>query len=180
MVIVNPTAPVGDHDFKPTPTGKIVVDFVRGAMPAFLDTGLNVVDVRDVADGHLLACERGRVGRAIYFGGGESDAPADFRRCWRRLTGRPAPKMRIPYAVAYAAGVASTAWAALTGKEPRAPLDGVRMARKKMWVRHDKAARELGYSPGPAAGALRARGGVVSGEWVLLSGTWLLVAAEAA
>ncbi len=76
--------------------------------------------------------------------------------------------MRIPYAVAYAAGVVSTAWAGVTGHEPRAPLDGVRMARKKMWVRHDKAARELGYSPGPARAALDARRGVVRGEWVFL------------
>ena len=73
---------------------------------------------------------------------------------WRNAIGKPAPKIRIPYAVAYAAGVVSTAWAGVTGKEPLAPLDGVRMARKKMWVRHDKAARELGYAPGPAAGAL--------------------------
>jgi len=154
VVIVNPTAPVGDHDFKPTPTGKIVVDFVRGAIPAYVDTGLNVVDVRDVACGHLAACERGVPGER-YILGSEN---LTLQRILATLAGileRKAPRVEIPYALAYAAGVASTAWAEVTGKEPRAPLDAVRMARKKMWVRHDKAARELGYSPGPAADALR-------------------------
>jgi dihydroflavonol-4-reductase len=153
VVIVNPTAPVGDHDFKPTPTGKIVVDFLRGAIPAFLDTGLNVVDVRDVAAGHLAACERGRAGER-YILGSENLTLERILGTLAKAVGKPAPSLRVPYAVAYAAGAVSTAWANLTGKEPVAPLDGVRMARKKMWVRHDKAARELGYSPGPAALAL--------------------------
>jgi dihydroflavonol-4-reductase len=153
VVIVNPTAPVGDHDFKPTPTGKMLVDFVRGAMPAFLDTGLNVVDVRDVAEGHLAACDRGKVGER-YILGAENLTLEKIFGLLAKAIGKPAPKIRIPYAVAYAAGVVSTAWAGVTGKEPLAPLDGVKMARKKMWVRHDKAARELGYAPGPAAGAL--------------------------
>ncbi len=154
VVIVNPTAPVGDHDFKPTPTGKIVVDFVRGAMPAFLDTGLNVVDVLDVAAGHLAACDRGRVGER-YILGAENMTLQGIFGILARAVGRPAPKIRIPYAVAYAAGVVSTAWAGVTGKEPRAPLDGVKMARKTMWVRQDKAVRELGYAPGSAEGALK-------------------------
>lgn len=153
VVIVNPTAPVGDHDFKPTPTGKIVVDFVRGAMPAFLDTGLNIVDVCDVANGHLAACERGRVGERYILGAENLTLEQIFLRL-SEITGRPAPKLQIPYAAAFAAGLVSTAWAEITGKEPRAPLDGVRMARKKMWVSHAKAAQELGYSPGPAVDAL--------------------------
>jgi dihydroflavonol-4-reductase len=153
VVIVNPTAPVGDHDFKPTPTGRIVLDFMRGAMPAFLDTGLNVVDVRDVAEGHLAACERGRRGER-YILGAENLTLQEIFLALAGIAGRQAPKLRIPYAAAYAAGVVSTAWAGVTGREPRAPLDGVRMARKKMWVKHDKAARELGYRPNPAAGAL--------------------------
>jgi len=153
VVIVNPTAPVGDHDFKPTPTGKTVVDFVRGKMPAFLDTGLNVVDVRDVAAGHLAACERGRVGER-YILGAENLTLEGIFGVLAKAVGRPAPRIRIPYPVAYAAGVVSTAWANVTGKEPLAPLDGVKMARKKMWVRQDKAVRELGYAPGPAAAAL--------------------------
>jgi dihydroflavonol-4-reductase len=154
VVIVNPTAPVGDHDFKPTPTGKIVVDFLRGAMPAYLDTGLNLVDVQDVAEGHLLACERGKQGERYILGAENMTLQQIFQNL-AALTGRKAPGVRIPYAVAYAAGVASTAWARVAGGEPRAPLDGVKMARKKMWVKHDKAVRELGYRPGPAAGALQ-------------------------
>jgi dihydroflavonol-4-reductase len=153
VVIVNPTAPVGDHDFKPTPTGKMLVDFVRGAMPAFLDTGLNIVDVRDVAAGHIVACDRGRAGER-YILGAENLTLEKIFGMLAKAVGRPAPKMRIPYAVAYAAGVVSTAWAGVTGKEPLAPLDGVKMARKKMWVRQNKAERELGYSPGSAEGAL--------------------------
>ena len=153
VVIVNPTAPVGDHDFKPTPTGKIIVDFVRGAMPAYLDTGLNVVDVRDVAQAHLAACERGRVGER-YILGAENMTLRQIFEALSPVAGRKPPAVQIPYAVAYAAGVVSTAWANLTGKEPRARLDGVKMARKKMSVRHDKAVRELGYSPAPAAAAL--------------------------
>lgn len=164
VVIVNPTAPVGDHDFRPTPTGKIVVDFLRGAMPAYLDTGLNVVYVGDVAAGHLLACERGRVGERYILGGENLTLQQIFGKL-EEVTGLRAPTMRIPYAVAYAAGVASTGWAAVTGKEPRAPLDGVRMARKKMWVRHDKAARELGYSARPAVEALRR-----AAEWFRANG----------
>jgi dihydroflavonol-4-reductase len=153
VVIMNPTAPVGDHDFKPTPTGKIVVDFMRGAMPAYLDTGLNVVDVRDVAQAHLAAAERGRTGER-YILGSENMTLRQIFEALGPACGKKPPRIRIPYAVAYAAGVASTGWANVTGQEPRAPLDGVRMARKKMWVRHDKAARELGYVPGPASGAL--------------------------
>ena len=153
VVIVNPTAPIGDHDFKPTPTGKIVVDFVTGRIPAFVDTGLNVVNVRDVAQGHLEACRRGRVGER-YILGAENLTLEQIFGTLAGIAGRPAPKQRIPYGVAYAAGVVSTAWANLTGREPLAPLDGVRMAKKKMWVSHEKAALELGYAPGPARGAL--------------------------
>jgi dihydroflavonol-4-reductase len=123
-------------------------------MPAYLDTGLNVAYVGDVAAGHLLACERGRVGERYILGGENLTLQQIFGKL-EEVTGKPAPKLQIPYAVAYAAGVVSTGLAAVTGKEPRAPLDGVRMARKKMWVRHDKAARELGYSARPSVEALR-------------------------
>jgi dihydroflavonol-4-reductase len=164
VVIVNPTAPVGDHDFKPTPTGKIVVDFLQGKMPAYVDTGLNVVDVRDVAWGHLAACERGRVGER-YILGAENMTLRQIFEALAPAAGRNPPAVRIPYAVALAAGAAATAWASVTGREPRAPLDGVRMARKKMWVTHEKAARELGYAPGPAAAALRR-----AAEWFKANG----------
>jgi len=154
VVIVNPTAPIGDHDVKPTPTGRIVLDFLKGDMPAYIDTGLNVVDARDVALGHLQACERGRDGER-YILGSENLTLAEIFGKLAAITGRPAPTMRLPYAVAYAAGVASTGWAMVSGKPPRAPLDAVRMARKKMFVSHAKATRELGFVPGPAEGALR-------------------------
>ena len=154
VVIVNPTAPVGDHDVKPTPTGKIVLDFLKGDMPAFIDTGLNVVDVRDVADGHLLACERGRDGER-YILGSENLTLARILQKLAAITGRKAPTVRLPYLVAYCAGACSTAWAEVTGTPPRVPLDAVRMASKKMWVTHEKARRELGFNPGPAEAALR-------------------------
>jgi len=153
VVIVNPTAPVGDHDSKPTPTGKIVLDFLKGEMPAFIDTGLNIVDARDVAIGHLLACERGRVGER-YILGSENLTLEQILGKLADISGRPAPTVKLPYAAAYAAGVVTTAWATVTGKPPRAPLDAVRMARKKMFVSHAKAARELGFEPGPAGDAL--------------------------
>ncbi len=120
VVIVNPTAPVGDHDVKPTPTGKIVLDFLNGDMPAFIDTGLNVVDVRDTAEGHLLACERGRAGER-YILGSENLTLAEILRKLAAITGRKAPTVRLPYAVAYCAGACSTAWAGLTGTPPRVP-----------------------------------------------------------
>lgn len=154
VVVVNPTAPVGDHDCKPTPTGKMVVDFLRGAMPAFVDTGLNLLDASDVAEGHLLAWKHGVPGERYILGCQNLTLEEIFQRL-SSISGVPAPRRRVPYAVAYAAGVASTGWANLTGTEPRAPLDAVRMARKKMWVRHDKAARELGFSPGPVDEALK-------------------------
>jgi dihydroflavonol-4-reductase len=153
VVIVNPTAPMGDHDFKPTPTGQIVADFLNGAMPAYIDTGLNIVDVRDVALGHVLACENGRPGER-YILGSENMTLGQILGELASITGRKAPKVELPYFVAYTAGVITTAWARVTGVAPRAPLEAVRMARKKMWVSHDKAARELGYQPRPARSAL--------------------------
>jgi dihydroflavonol-4-reductase len=164
VVAVNPTAPVGDHDFKPTPTGKMVVDFVRGAMPGFVDTGLNVVDVRDVAEGHLLALERGKTGERYILGSENLTLEQIFSKL-AGIVGKPAPKMRVPYAIAFAFGAASTAWAGITGKEPLAPLDGVRMAKKKMWVSHDKAVRELGFAPGSAQTALER-----AVEWFRMNG----------
>ena len=154
VVIVNPTAPVGDHDVKPTPTGQTVLDFLNGKMPAFIDTGLNIVDARDVAAGHLLAWEHGRPGER-YILGSENLTLAQILQILARITGRKAPSVKLPYVVAYCAGVCSTAWAGVTGTPPRVPIDAVRMARKKMWVTHEKAQRELGYYPEPAETALR-------------------------
>jgi dihydroflavonol-4-reductase len=153
VVIVNPTAPVGERDWKPTPTGKIIVDFLRGAMPAYVDTGLNLVDVRDVALGHLLAAERGRAGER-YILGARNLTLREILEMLARISGRKAPAMRIPHAAALAFSLAGTAWAEMTGREPRAPLEAVRMARKKMFVATDKAERELGFRPGPVEDAL--------------------------
>lgn len=153
VIIVNPTAPIGDHDFKPTPTGKIILDFLRGGMPAYLDTGLNLVDVRDTAHGHLLAAEKGRPGERYILGCQNLTLQQIFEKLGK-ISGIKPPAVRIPYFVAWTAGWLDTARANLTGKEPRAPLDGVRMARKKMFVSHRKAVRELGFSPGSADNAL--------------------------
>ena len=154
VVIVNPTAPIGDHDFKPTPTGKIVLDFISGKMPAFIDTGLNMVDARDVALGHLLAAEKGRVGER-YILGCENLTLKQILDRLAAITGKKAPSMQLPYGVAYAAGVITTTWARFFGGTPMAPLEAVKMARKKMFVTHEKAARELGFTPGPVEEALR-------------------------
>ena len=153
VIIVNPTAPVGDHDWKPTPTGKIIVDFLRNQLPAFVDTGLNLVDVRDTALGHVLAAEHGNPGER-YILGCENITLKEILRRLGTLAGKPAPRMQVPHAVAYAAGLVSTGWANLTGKPPMAPLEAVRMARKKMFVSTAKARRELFFQPGPVDGAL--------------------------
>ena len=153
VIIVNPTAPIGDHDWKPTPTGKIIVDFLRDRLPAFVDTGLNLVDVRDTARGHLLAAERGRPGER-YILGCENLTLEQILGRLAAIAHRRAPKTKVPYAIAYATGVVTTAWANLSGREPIAPLEGVKMARKKMFVTHEKAARELGFQPGSVDAAL--------------------------
>ena len=154
VVIVNPTAPVGSHDVKPTPTGQTILDFMRGRMPAYVDTGLNVVDARETAEGYWLACEKGKAGER-YILGSENLTLREIFGKLSAITGRPAPGTRIPWVVALAAGAAMTGWANVTGKPPRAPLDAVRMARKKMFVSTETARRELGFNPSPAEKGLR-------------------------
>jgi dihydroflavonol-4-reductase len=155
VVIVNPTTPVGALDVKPTPTGKIILNFLRGNMPAYVDTGLNIVSVVDVAQGHLLAAEKGRVGER-YILGGENWTLKHILDELARATGRRMPRVRIPWIVAYlAASTDDFVVGCIFRKEPGIPLEGVRMARYKMFVSSDKARRELGYSPGPAEKALR-------------------------
>ncbi|MDQ2776892.1 MAG: NAD-dependent epimerase/dehydratase family protein [Acidobacteriota bacterium] len=154
VVIVNPTAPIGDHDWKPTPTGKIVVDFLRGKLPAFVDTGLNVVDARDIALGHLLAAEHGTPGQR-YILGSENLTLQEILGKVAHIANKPAPTMKVPYTLAYAAGLVTTGLANLTGREPAVPLEGVKMARKKMFVSHAKATRELGFAPGSADLAIK-------------------------
>lgn len=148
-VIVNPTAPVGERDAKPTPTGQMILDFLRGKMPAYIDTGLNVVDVEDVARGHLLAFEHGVAGER-YILGGENLTMREILQLLSEESGREAPRWKLPYGVAMGYAALSTAGAFLTGRAPRAPLDAVKMARKKMFVSSAKAERELGYRPAPA------------------------------
>jgi len=153
VVIVNPTAPVGDHDWKPTPTGKVILNFLRNKLPAFVDTGLNLVDVRDVAAGHLLAAEHGSTGERYILGCQNLTLEQILGRL-ASITGKPAPATKLPYAFAYATGVLTTAWANLTGHPPIAPLEGVKMAKKKMFVTHMKAERELEFHPAPVDSAL--------------------------
>lgn len=153
VVVVNPTAPVGDHDRKPTPTGKIILDFLSNKLPAFVDTGLNLVDARDVALGHLQAAEKGRTGER-YILGCEN---LTLERILQRLSPiahKAAPSVKLPYAVAYAAAAITTGWSHISGKPPLVPLEAVQMARKKMFVSHAKATKELGYAPGSVDGAL--------------------------
>jgi dihydroflavonol-4-reductase len=154
VIIVNPTAPVGDHDWKPTPTGKIILDFLRGKLPAYVDTGLNIVDAGDTALGHVLAAEHGRVGERYILGGHNLTLEEILQRL-ACIAKTKAPTTKLPYAVAYATGLVTTAWANLTGLEPIAPLEAVKMARKKMFVDHGKASRELGFEPGSPDVALK-------------------------
>jgi dihydroflavonol-4-reductase len=153
VVVVNPTTPVGPGDWKPTPTGRIIVDFLNGRMPAFVDTGLNLVAVEDVAEGHLLAAERGRPGERYLLGGENLTLEAILAEL-ARITGRRAPRMRIPHGVALAAAYVDTAVCRMFGREPHIPLEGVRIARHRMFVDASKAGRELGFHPGPVPKAL--------------------------
>lgn len=150
VVIVNPTAPIGPFDAKPTPTGKIIVDFINRKMPAYLDTGLNWVHVRDVAAGEILAAEKGRVGERYILG--NADGNWTMQKTFEvleELTGVPRPKFRVPYAVALLAAYGDEAVSAITGKPPKAPLAGVRMARYKMFFNPAKAISELGLPQTP-------------------------------
>jgi dihydroflavonol-4-reductase len=154
VVIVNPAAPIGPRDIKPTPTGKIVVDFMNGKMPSYIDTGMNIVHVDDVAMGHWLAAQKGRVGER-YILGGENLTLKGVLDLLAAATGRTSPRFKTPYAVAYAFGAMDTAIARMRGVEPMAPLDAIKMAKHYMWFSSEKAKRELGYSSRPAAVALK-------------------------
>lgn len=154
VVVVNPAAPIGPRDIKPTPTGRIVVDFMNGKMPSYIDTGMNIVHVDDVAMGHWLAAQKGRVGER-YILGGENLTLKGVLDLLASATGRSAPKFKTPYAVAYAFGAVDTAIARLRGVEPMAPLDAIKMAKHYMWFSSEKAKRELGYSSRLAAAALQ-------------------------
>ena len=149
VVIVNPSTPVGTLDYKPTPTGRVIVDYLNRRIPAFMETGLNLACVEDVARGHLLAAERGRIGEKYILGGENLTLEAMLQRL-ARLAGLPAVRMKIPYSVAFGFALGAEAVArTITHRAPRASLTEVRMARKKMFFDSGKACRELGYEPAP-------------------------------
>jgi dihydroflavonol-4-reductase len=155
VVIVNPSAPIGPRDVKPTPTGKVIVDFLNRQMPAYLDTGLNWVHVRDVAIGHILAAERGRLGERYILG--HTAGNWTMREAFtvlEQVSGVPAPRVRLPYFIPLLAAHAGELAARFTGRPPRAPLAGVRMARYKMFFNPAKAIRELGLPQTPPREAL--------------------------
>jgi len=155
VVVVNPTTPIGERDIKPTPTGRIVVDFLKRKFPAYVETGLNLVDATECARGHLQAHEKGRAGER-YILGGENLTLKQILDRLGAITGLPSPKVKLPYFFALVTGVVDeTVTGRILGREPRATIDAVRMGRKMMFVSSAKAERELGWRQAPVEGALR-------------------------
>jgi len=155
VVIVNPTTPVGERDIKPTPTGRIVLDFLKRKFPAYVETGLNLVDATECARGHVQALEKGRTGER-YILGGENLTLKQILDRLAAITGLPSPTVKLPYIFALATGVVDEmVTGRLLGREPRATIDAVRMGRKMMFVSSAKAERELGWQTVPVDGALR-------------------------
>jgi len=154
VVLVNPTAPVGPWDVKPTPTGRIILDFMRGRIPAYLDTGMNLVDVEDVAEGHILALERGTPGQR-YLLGNKNVSLLEIFRMLQEITGRRAPRWRVPYWMALAAGYLDEAVEGrMLSREPGIPVEGLKVAKSPMYVDCEKAVRELGLPQGSVEVAL--------------------------
>jgi dihydroflavonol-4-reductase len=165
VVIVNPTTPIGERDIKPTPTGRIVVDFLKRKFPAYVETGLNLVDATECARGHMQALEKGRAGER-YILGGENLTLKQILDRLAAITNLPSPTVKLPYIFALAAGVVDEMVTGhILGREPRATIDAVRMGRKMMFVSSSKAERELGWRPVPVDGALRR-----SVEWFRANG----------
>ncbi|HEX4342636.1 MAG TPA: hopanoid-associated sugar epimerase [Verrucomicrobiae bacterium] len=155
VVIVNPSAPIGPRDVKPTPTGQVIVDFLNHNMPAYLDTGLNWVHVRDVAIGHILAAEKGRIGQRYILGNAEGNwTMKQTFTVLEELTGIRGPRFQVPYGIAWTAACVDELKSKFTGRPPRAPLAGVRMAMNKMFFNPAKAIRELGLPQTPPKQAL--------------------------
>jgi dihydroflavonol-4-reductase len=153
VVIVNPTTPVGPGDWKPTPTGRIILDFLNGQMPAYVDTGLNLVAVEDVAKGHWLAAEHGQAGER-YLLGNRNLTLKEILEILSSLSGRPMTRLRLPHALPLLAALADSLVSRLLGREPRIPLEGVRLARHKMFVDCSKAKQALGFQPSAIESAL--------------------------
>jgi dihydroflavonol-4-reductase len=152
-IIVNPSTPLGARDLKPTPTGRLILEAARGHMPGYVDTGLNIVHVDDVAAGHLAAAEMGRIGER-YILGGENISLEHLLAEVAQLVGIRPPHVRVPYSVAYPVAIGAELVARATRREPFITVDGVRMARKRMYFSSAKASRELGYRPRPAREAI--------------------------
>jgi dihydroflavonol-4-reductase len=152
-VVVNPSTPIGPGDVKPTPTGRLIVEAAKGRMPGYVDTGLNIVHVDDVAVGHLLAAEHGAIGER-YILGGENLTLAEILAEVAAAVGRRPPMLKIPYAAILPIAVGAELVARVTGREPFVTLDGARMSRKKMYFSSARAMRELGYAPRPARQAI--------------------------
>ena len=153
VIIAMPTTPVGPWDWKPTPTGKIILDFLNGKMPGYVETGLNFVGVEECAAGHLLAAERGKIGER-YLLGAENLTLKALLDMLAGITGLRAPSMKIPHGVALGVAYVESAFSRLIGKEPQIPVEGVKIAQHKMFVDCSRAQRELGFQPGPVAAAL--------------------------
>ena len=153
VVVAMPTTPVGPWDWKPTPTGKIILDFLNGKMPGYVETGLNFVGVEECAAGHLLAAEHGKVGER-YLLGAENLTLKGLLDLLAKITGLRAPAMKIPHGVALGVAYVESAFSRLMGKEPQIPVEGVKIARHKMFVDASRAQRELGFQPGSVAAAL--------------------------
>jgi dihydroflavonol-4-reductase len=165
VVIVNPTTPIGERDIKPTPTGRIVLDFLKRKFPAYVETGLNLVDATECARGHIQALEKGRPGER-YILGGENLTLKQILDRLAAITGLPSPSVKLPYIFALAAGVVDEmVTGRILGREPRVTIDTVRMGRKMMFVSSAKAERELGWRTVPVDGALRR-----SVEWFRANG----------
>jgi len=165
VVVVNPTTPVGERDIKPTPTGRIVVDFLKKKFPAYVDTGLNLVDVAECARGHVAALEKGKSGER-YILGGENLTLKQILDKLAVITGLPSPSIKVPHVVALATGVVDQVFTGyIRNREPRATIDAVRMGRKKMFVSSSKAERHLGWKIVPVDGALRR-----AAEWFQANG----------
>jgi len=152
-IVAMPTTPVGPWDWKPTPTGKIILDFLNGKMPGYVETGLNFVGVEECAAGHLLASEKGKVGER-YLLGAENLTLKGLLDVLAEITGLRAPAMKIPHGVALGVAYVESAFSRLVGKEPQIPVEGVKIAQHKMFVDCSRAKRELGFQPGPVAAAL--------------------------
>lgn len=153
VVIVNPSTPVGSRDVKPTPTGRMIVDFLNGRMPAYVETGLNLIDVEDVAAGHRLAMEKGQVGQR-YILGHRNLSLKQILEILAKVSGRPAPKVRLPHAVALGVAAVSTLGSLVTRRPPLVSWESVRMSKRKMFFDSSKAVRELGLPQGSVEEAL--------------------------